>query len=110
MLKHFKKSYPTQELIVGNISEDAAKDLITSGADAIKIGIGPTQFVHKNKEQELSHNTAIMNISKIAKKNNIPLIADGGIRYSGDIAKALAAGADSIMLGGLLEQMSHWRG
>ena len=105
MLKHLKKSYPTQELIVGNIAtEDAAKDLITSGADAIKIGIGPgsictTRIVAGVGVPQL---TAIMNISKIAKKNNIPLIADGGIRYSGDIAKALAAGADSVMLGGLL--------
>ena len=105
MLKHLKKAYPSQELIVGNIATaDAAKDLIASGADAIKIGIGPgsictTRIVAGVGVPQL---TAIMNISKIAKKNKIPLIADGGIRYSGDIAKALAAGADSVMLGGLL--------
>jgi IMP dehydrogenase len=105
MLKHLKKNYPTQELIVGNIAtEDAAKDLITAGADAIKIGIGPgsictTRIVAGVGVPQL---TAIMNVSKIAKKKNIPLIADGGIRYSGDIAKALAAGADTVMLGGLL--------
>ena len=105
MLKHLKKNYPTQELIVGNIAtEEAAKDLITAGADAIKIGIGPgsictTRIVAGVGVPQL---TAIMNVSKIAKKKNIPLIADGGIRYSGDIAKALAAGADTVMLGGLL--------
>ena len=105
MLKHLKKAYPIQDLIVGNIAtEEAAKDLITAGADAIKIGIGPgsictTRIVAGVGVPQL---TAIMNISKTAKKNSIPLIADGGIRYSGDIAKALAAGADSVMLGGLL--------
>ena len=105
MLKHLKKNYPMQELIVGNIAtEEAAKDLITAGADAIKIGIGPgsictTRIVAGVGVPQL---TAIMNVSKIAKKKNIPLIADGGIRYSGDIAKALAAGADTVMLGGLL--------
>ena len=105
MLKYLKKNYPTQELIVGNIAtEEAAKDLITAGADAIKIGIGPgsictTRIVAGVGVPQL---TAIMNVSKIAKKKNIPLIADGGIRYSGDIAKALAAGADTVMLGGLL--------
>ena len=105
MLKHLKKNYPTQELIVGNIAtEEAAKDLITAGADAIKIGIGPgsictTRIVAGVGVPQL---TAIMNVSKISKKKNIPLIADGGIRYSGDIAKALAAGADTVMLGGLL--------
>ena len=105
MLKHLKKAYPIQDLIVGNIAtEEAAKDLITAGADAIKIGIGPgsictTRIVAGVGVPQL---TAIMNISKTAKKHSIPLIADGGIRYSGDIAKALAAGADSVMLGGLL--------
>ena len=105
MLKHLKKAYPMQELIVGNIAtEDAAKDLILAGADAIKIGIGPgsictTRIVAGVGVPQL---TAVMNISKTAKKKNVPLIADGGIRYSGDIAKALAAGADSVMLGGLL--------
>ena len=105
MLKHLKKAHPSQQLIVGNIAtEEAAKDLINAGADAIKIGIGPgsictTRIVAGVGVPQL---TAVMNISSIAKKKNIPLIADGGIRYSGDIAKALAAGADSVMLGGLL--------
>ena len=79
MLKYLKKNYPTQELIVGNIAtEEAAKDLITAGADAIKIGIGPgsictTRIVAGVGVPQL---TAIMNVSKIAKKKNIPLIAD----------------------------------
>jgi len=105
MLQYLKKKYPEQEVIVGNIAtEDAARDLITKGADAIKVGIGPgsictTRIVAGVGVPQL---TAIMNVAKIAKTKNIPLIADGGIRYSGDIAKALAAGADAVMLGGLL--------
>ncbi len=105
MLKHLKKQFPEQEIIVGNIATaDAAKDLIKYGADAIKIGIGPgsictTRIVAGVGVPQL---TAIMNVAKFAKNKKVPLIADGGIRYSGDIAKALAAGADSVMLGGLL--------
>ncbi len=105
MLQYLKKKYPEQEVIVGNVAtEDAARDLITKGADAIKVGIGPgsictTRIVAGVGVPQL---TAIMNVAKIAKTKNIPLIADGGIRYSGDIAKALAAGADAVMLGGLL--------
>ena len=105
MLKHLKKQFPEQEIIVGNIATaEAAKDLIKNGADAIKIGIGPgsictTRIVAGVGVPQL---TAIMNVAKYAKSKKVPLIADGGIRYSGDIAKALAAGADSVMLGGLL--------
>ena len=105
MLKHLKKQFPDQEVIVGNIATaEAAKDLILNGADAIKIGIGPgsictTRIVAGVGVPQL---TAIMNVAKFAKNKKVPIIADGGIRYSGDIAKALAAGADSVMLGGLL--------
>jgi len=105
MLKHLKKQFPSQQIIVGNIAtEDAAKDLIASGADAIKVGIGPgsictTRIVAGVGVPQL---TAIMNVSRIAKRKKIPIIADGGVRYSGDIAKAIAAGADTVMLGGLL--------
>ena len=105
MLKHLKKQFPEQEVIVGNIATaEAAKDLISYGADAIKIGIGPgsictTRIVAGVGVPQL---TAIMNVAKFAKSKKVPLIADGGIRYSGDIAKALAAGANSVMLGGLL--------
>jgi len=105
MLKHLKKNFKTQQIIAGNIAtEEAANDLIKAGADAIKVGIGPgsictTRIVAGVGVPQL---TAILNVSKSAKKKNIPLIADGGIRYSGDIAKAIAAGADCVMLGGLL--------
>ena len=105
MLKHLKKNFKTQQIIAGNIAtEEAANDLIKAGADAIKVGIGPgsictTRIVAGVGVPQL---TAILNVAKSAKKKNIPLIADGGIRYSGDIAKAIAAGADCVMLGGLL--------
>tara|TARA_A100001388_G_C28723225_1_gene477554 strand:- start:6 stop:1298 length:1293 start_codon:yes stop_codon:yes gene_type:complete len=105
MLKYIKKNFANQEVIVGNIAtEDAALDLIKAGADALKVGIGPgsictTRVVAGVGVPQL---TAIMNVYKAARKSKIPIIADGGIRYSGDIAKALAAGADTVMLGGLL--------
>lgn len=105
MLKHLKKNFKDQQIIAGNIAtEEAANDLIKAGADAIKVGIGPgsictTRVVAGVGVPQL---TAILNVAKSAKKKNITLIADGGIRYSGDIAKAIAAGADCVMLGGLL--------
>ena len=104
-LKYIKKRYPYQQVIAGNIATaEAAEALIKAGADAIKVGIGPgsictTRIVAGIGVPQLS---AIYHTAKIAKKYKIPLIADGGIRYSGDIAKAIAAGADSVMLGGLL--------
>ena len=104
-LKYIKKKHPEQQVIVGNIATaDAAELLIKNGADAIKVGIGPgsictTRIVAGIGVPQLS---AIYHCSKIANKHKVPLIADGGIRYSGDIAKAIAAGADSVMLGGLL--------
>ncbi len=104
-LKYIKKNYPDQQVVVGNIATaDAAELLIKNGADAIKVGIGPgsictTRIVAGVGVPQLS---AIYHCSRIASKYKIPLIADGGIRYSGDIAKAIAAGADSVMLGGLL--------
>ena len=105
MLKNLKSKYPKQQIIVGNIAtEEAAKDLIKAGADALKVGIGPgsictTRIVAGVGVPQL---TAIINVSREAKQSKTPLIADGGIRYSGDIAKAIAAGADCVMLGGLL--------
>ena len=104
-LKFIKKNYPSQQVIAGNIATgEAAEALIKSGADAIKVGIGPgsictTRIVAGVGVPQLS---AIYECSKISKKYKIPLIADGGIRYSGDIAKAIAAGSDTVMLGGLL--------
>ena len=105
VLKFIKKNYPSQQVIAGNIATaDAAESLIKNGADAIKIGIGPgsictTRIVAGVGVPQLS---AIYECAKISKKFKIPLIADGGIRYSGDIAKAIAAGSDTVMLGGLL--------
>ena len=78
--------------------------LIDAGADAVKVGIGPgsictTRIISGIGVPQL---TAIIDVAKVAKKNNIPLIADGGIRYSGDIVKALVAGASTVMLGSII--------
>ena len=100
----FKKKY-NFELVVGNIAtRKAAEALIEAGADAVKVGIGPgsictTRIVAGIGVPQL---TAIMESSAVAMKRGVPLIADGGIRFSGDISKALAAGASSVMLGSLL--------
>ena len=102
-LKAIKKKFSI-EVIAGNVATaEATLDLINAGADAIKIGIGPgsictTRIVAGAGVPQL---TAIKNCYSVAKKFNIPLIADGGIKYSGDIAKALAAGANSVMIGSL---------
>ncbi|MCF6183316.1 MAG: IMP dehydrogenase [Bacteroidales bacterium] len=104
-LKEAKKRYKSIDFIVGNIATaQAAKDLAEAGADAVKIGIGPgsictTRIIAGVGVPQLS---AIYNAAEAIKSKNIPVIADGGIRYSGDIVKALAAGASSIMIGSLL--------
>ncbi|MCK5297030.1 MAG: IMP dehydrogenase, partial [Alphaproteobacteria bacterium] len=93
------------QIIAGNIATpEAAKALIKAGADALKVGIGPgsictTRIIAGVGLPQLS---AIMEVSEMAKKYKIPVIADGGIKHSGDIAKAIAAGADSVMIGSLL--------
>lgn len=103
-IKLLKSKLPEIPVIAGNIAtEEAANDLIKAGADALKVGIGPgsictTRVVAGIGVPQL---TAIMDVVKVAKKHNIPVIADGGIRYSGDIVKALAAGANTVMLGSL---------
>ncbi len=100
-----KKKYPDLQLVAGNIATaDAAQDLIEAGANAIKVGIGPgsictTRVVSGVGVPQI---TAINNCYEVAKKYNIPVIADGGIKYSGDIVKAIAAGANVVMLGSLL--------
>ncbi len=105
MVKTIKKQFPKLDVIAGNIvTEDAAKALINAGADALKVGVGPgsictTRVIAGVGVPQI---TSIMNVSQYAKAHHIPVIADGGIKYSGDIAKALAAGADSVMLGSLL--------
>jgi IMP dehydrogenase len=103
-VKEIKKRFPQCQLIAGNIATaDAAKDLIKAGVDAVKVGIGPgsictTRIIAGVGTPQL---TAIADCSSEAKKHDIPVIADGGIKYSGDIAKAIAAGASSVMIGSL---------
>jgi IMP dehydrogenase len=104
-LKNIKKHFDSVDVVVGNIATgDAAKLLADAGADAVKVGIGPgsictTRVVAGVGVPQLS---AVYDVYKALRGYDIPLIADGGIRYSGDIVKALAAGGDSVMLGGLL--------
>ena len=104
-LSMIKEKFQNTEIIAGNIATPkAALALIKAGADAIKIGIGPgsictTRIVAGIGVPQI---TAIMECARVAKEQGVPVIADGGIRYSGDIAKALAAGADSVMIGGAL--------
>jgi len=105
MLKKVKNTFPDIDVVVGNIATyEAAKLLIEAGADAIKVGIGPgsictTRVIAGVGVPQLS---AIYEVSKALKGTNVPLIADGGLRYSGDIVKALAAGGHSVMMGSLL--------
>ena len=105
VLKHLKENYPKIDVIVGNIATgEAAKFLVENGADAVKVGIGPgsictTRIVAGVGFPQLS---AILEVAKAIKDSGVPIIADGGIRYTGDISKAIAAGADSVMLGSLL--------
>jgi IMP dehydrogenase len=103
-IKWIKKHFPSTEVIGGNIATaDAAKALMDHGANGVKVGIGPgsictTRIVAGVGVPQI---TAISNVAEALHKNKIPFIADGGIRYSGDIAKAIAAGASSVMLGGM---------
>jgi IMP dehydrogenase len=104
-VKLIKQKFPHVQLIAGNIAtESGAKHLIAAGADGLKVGIGPgsictTRIISGVGVPQL---TAIADVYKVAKKKNIPIIGDGGIKYSGDITKALAAGADCVMLGSML--------
>jgi IMP dehydrogenase len=104
-VKWVKKHFPHVQVIGGNIATaDAARALADHGADAVKVGIGPgsictTRIVAGVGVPQIS---AVANVTEALKGTGVPLIADGGIRYSGDIAKAIAAGANTVMLGGLL--------
>ena len=104
MVKTIRKEFPSLELIAGNIATgEAARALMDLGVDAVKVGIGPgsictTRMITGAGMPQI---TAIMEVSK-AVDNNVPVIADGGIKFSGDITKAIAAGANSVMLGSLL--------
>ncbi|MGC6430164.1 MAG: IMP dehydrogenase [Jejuia sp.] len=105
VLKEVKAKFPKLEVIVGNIATgDAAKYLVEAGADAVKVGIGPgsictTRVVAGVGFPQFS---AVLEVAAAIKGTGVPVIADGGIRYTGDIPKAIAAGADTVMLGSLL--------
>ena len=105
LLRKIKNRFSSIDVVVGNIATgDAARFLADAGADCVKVGIGPgsictTRIIAGIGVPQLS---AVYDVAKALKGTDIPLIADGGIRYSGDIVKALAAGAHSVMLGGLL--------
>ncbi len=105
VLKHVKEKFPDLEVIAGNIATaEAAKFLVEAGADAVKVGIGPgsictTRVVAGVGFPQFS---AVLEVAAALKGTGVPVIADGGIRYTGDIPKAIAAGADSVMLGSLL--------
>lgn len=104
-LRNVKAAYPNTPVIAGNVATAAgAEALIDAGADAVKVGIGPgsiciTRVIAGIGVPQI---TAIYDVAQVAKKRGIPVIGDGGIKYSGDIVKALAAGADVVMLGSLL--------
>ena len=109
-IRNILKSIPDLQIIGGNIAtSDGTKALIDAGVDCVKVGIGAgasctTRIVAGIGVPQL---TAIMDCVDVAKKSNIPVIADGGIRYSGDISKAIAAGADTVMLGSILAGMDE---
>ena len=104
-LQAIKKAFPHLDVVVGNIATaEAAKYLVKAGADAVKVGIGPgsictTRIIAGVGVPQLS---AVMAVAQALKGSGVPVIADGGIRYTGDIVKAIAAGADSVMLGSML--------
>jgi IMP dehydrogenase len=104
MVRVIKRRYPGTEVIAGNIvTGEAAEDLIAASADALKVGVGPgsictTRVVAGAGVPQI---TAIHRVAAVANRHGVPLIADGGIKHSGDITKAIAAGAHSVMIGGL---------
>ena len=105
VLNKVKTTFPKIDIIVGNIAtKEAAKAIIDAGADAVKVGIGPgsictTRVIAGIGVPQL---TAVMDVAQVCVESDIPLIADGGVRYSGDIVKALVAGASTVMLGSII--------
>ena len=105
MVKEIKKKYPEVQLIAGNVATaEATRDLIEAGADCIKVGIGPGSICTTRVIAGIGvpQITAIYECAQEADRYGIPIIADGGIKYSGDITKAIAAGASVVMVGSLL--------
>lgn len=110
VLKEVKEKYPDLQMIAGNIAtSEAAKALIEAGADAIKVGIGPGSICTTRVVAGIGvpQITAIMDAYEVAKEYGVPVIADGGIKYSGDIVKAIAAGGDTCMMGSILAGCSE---
>ena len=104
MVKTLRRRFPRLDLIAGNVgTAEATRDLIRAGADAVKVGIGPGSICTTRVVAGVGvpQVTAIFECSKAAARSNTPVIADGGIKQTGDIAKAIAAGADAVMIGGL---------
>ncbi|MBM3306027.1 MAG: IMP dehydrogenase [Candidatus Aminicenantes bacterium] len=104
-VRMLKKEFPGQELIAGNIgTARAAEELIDLGVDAVKVGVGPGSICTTRviTGAGIPQITAISDVYKVTSRKGVPLVADGGVKYSGDVTKAVAAGADSIMLGNLL--------
>lgn len=103
-IKNLRLEYPSMELIAGNVATyEGALDLMKAGASAVKVGMGPgsictTRIIAGIGVPQLQ---AVMDCARASKEMNVPIIADGGIKYSGDVVKALAAGANTVMLGGL---------
>ena len=105
VLKNIKAKFPDLEVVVGNIATgEAAKYLVDAGADAVKVGIGPGSICTTRVVAGVGYPqfSAVLEVAAAIKGSGIPVIADGGIRYTGDIPKAIAAGADCVMLGSLL--------
>ena len=105
-----KEAYPDTPVIAGNIANaEAAEALIAAGADCLKVGIGPGSICTTRVVAGIGvpQITAVYDVACVAQKYNIPVIADGGIKYSGDIVKALAAGANVVMLGSMLAGCSE---
>jgi IMP dehydrogenase len=104
MVRTIKTKFPDTQLIAGNIATaSAARDLIEAGVDAIKVGIGPGSICTTRVIAGIGvpQITAVMDCAEVAKEYGVPVIADGGIKFSGDVVKAIAAGADCVMIGGL---------
>lgn len=104
MIKKVRRKFPDVELVAGNVgTAEATREIIRAGADTVKVGVGPGSICTTRVVAGVGvpQVTAIMECARVAQRYDVPLIADGGIKQTGDIAKAIAAGADSIMIGGL---------